>query len=103
VPKRPPAPHLIAERRCQWRCPPSASPDFTPIAEQAFGTRRSALRHAGACTHAVLEEAMAHSASTIINHGVQGWFRRESELCDVLMLHAFCLRAVHLIPQMTWT
>jgi len=72
VPKRPAAPHLIAERICQGRGSPSASPDFTPIAEQAFGTRQTAPRYAGACTHAVPEEAMAHSASSIINHWCPG-------------------------------
>jgi hypothetical protein len=46
---------------------------------------------------------MAQNVPMIINHGVQGWFRRESELGDLQMLHGFCLRAVHLIPQLTWT
>jgi hypothetical protein len=103
VPKRSPAPHLIAERQCQGRGPPTASPDFTPIAEHAFRTRETALRHAGAGTHALLATAMAHSVSMMINPGVQGRFRRESKLGAVQMLHPFCLRAVHLLPQLTWT
>jgi len=51
----------------------------------------------------VLDEAIAHSVSTIIDHVVQGRFRREGEIDDVQMRNAFCLPAVHLRPHLTWT
>jgi hypothetical protein len=72
VPTRPPAPHLIAERRGQRRCPSSASPACTLLAEHACGTYQTTLRHAGAGPHAVRAAALAHRVARGRAPGVLG-------------------------------
>jgi hypothetical protein len=89
VPTCPPAPLLRAERRGQGRTSLTAAPDGTPIAEHAFGTRLTALRHAGAGPDAMLAAALAHRAAMSSDPGVLGRVRHASDLGAVRMLPVF--------------
>jgi transposase len=71
------AQRAIADRGCQLRWLPPYSPDFTPI-EQAFSTRKTALRRAGARTREALDEALDEAITagltTISAADTPGWF-----------------------------
>ncbi|MFN8593117.1 MAG: IS630 family transposase [Thermomicrobiales bacterium] len=65
---------LIAEAGCEVRFLPPYSPDFAPI-EQAFSTRKTALRQAGPRDRAALEDAIAAGLATITAADARAWFR----------------------------
>jgi transposase len=73
VPKNHALRQLIAAAGCEVRCLPPYSPDFPPI-EQAFSTRKTALRQAGARTREDLEAAIAAGLTTITAHDARAWF-----------------------------
>jgi transposase len=67
------AQRAIAAGGCQVLWLPPSSPDLTPI-EQAFSTRKTALRRTAARTRAVLDAAITDGLAMITATDACGWF-----------------------------
>ncbi len=63
----------IEARGCQLLWLPPYSPDLTPI-EQAFSTRKTALRRTAARTREALDAAITDGLATIDATDARGWF-----------------------------
>lgn len=64
---------LVAAAGCHLAFLPAYSPDFSPV-EEAFSKIKTALRAAGARTHAALDTAIAAALEAVTPADAAGWF-----------------------------
>ena len=64
---------LVAAAGCHLAFLPAYSPDFSPV-EEAFSKIKTALRAAGARTHAGLDAAIATALDAVTPTDAAGWF-----------------------------